>query len=99
MVRHIFFGRVRDGVPDEKVDQLIARWHGMPAAIPVIRGFTAGRNVGPEDRRFTVALVADFDDWDAWKHYMVHPYHDDIRQSLTNRIVEPSERAMIQIEI
>jgi len=99
MIRHIFFGRVKDGVPDELIDELVSRWHGMPSEISTIRAFTAGRNVGKEDRRFTVALVADFDDWAGWAHYMDHPYHDAIRQSLTNKIVEPSERAMIQIEI
>jgi hypothetical protein len=99
MIRHIFFGTVRDDVPEASIEELILNWRRMPAEIPSIRAFTAGRNVSPVDRRFTVALVADFDDWEAWNAFREHPFHDRIRHAITFKIIEPQDRSMIQIEI
>jgi|HubBroStandDraft_1064217.scaffolds.fasta_scaffold155146_2 hypothetical protein len=98
MIRHLFFGKVKAGVPDAEIDRLLTSWNAMPAKIDAIRSITAGRNAGP-NQRFTVALVAEFDDWDAWRRYQSHPDHEAIKHDLSDKILEPDERGSIQLEL
>ena len=99
MIRHIFLGTVRDGIPDEQVDELIRAWSTMPGRVPGLRRLTAGRNVSPRDHRYSLALVADLDDMRAWEGYMDHPEHLAIIQRLSSRVIVPESRTMVQLEV
>ncbi len=99
VIRHVFFAKIKEGVPDAEVDRLVDAWNAMTSKIDSLRAITAGRNVCATDQRFTVALVADFDDWDGWRAYAEHPEHDAIRRDISSKIIEPSERGTIQLEL
>jgi hypothetical protein len=99
VIRHIFLGTVRDGIPDQQLDELIQAWSAMPGKVPGLRRLTAGRNVSPRDRRYSLALVADLDDMRAWEGYMEHPDHLAIIERLSSRVIEPESRTMVQLEI
>jgi hypothetical protein len=99
LIRHIFVGTVREGVPEEVVDRLVERWRALPGVVPTIRSFSAGRNVSTRDRRYSVAVVADFDDIAGWELWMEHPSHLAVGAELTNRIIDPQSRAMVQLEL
>jgi hypothetical protein len=99
MIRHMFFGKVKEGVPDAQIDELVTRWRGLAGTVASIRAITAGRNAHATDHRFSVALVADFDDWAGWKAYNDHPLHDEIRRELSAKIIDPDEKASIQLEL
>ena len=99
MIRHIFLGTVREGVSDQQLDELIQAWSTMPDRVPGLRRLTAGRNVSPRDRRYSIALVADLDDMQAWEAYMDHPEHLAIIQRLSSRVIAPESRAMVQLEV
>jgi hypothetical protein len=99
MIRHMFFGKVKDGVPDAEIDRLVDAWNAMGSKIDTIRSIRAGRNACATDRQYTVALVADFDDWDGWKTYAEHPEHDAIRREISSKIIDPDRRGTIQLEL
>jgi hypothetical protein len=99
VIRHVFVGTVRDGVSEKDVDRLVERWRGLPREVPGIRSFSAGRNVSTRDHRYSVAVVADFDDIAGWELWMEHPSHLAVGAELTNRIIDPQSRAMVQLEL
>ena len=99
MIRHIFLGTVRDGIPDEQVDELVRAWSTMPGKVPGLRRLTAGRNIGPRDARYSLGLVADLDDMRAWEGYMEHPDHLAIIQRLSSHVIVPESRTMVQLEV
>jgi len=99
MIRHMFFGKIKEGVPDAEIDRLVNAWNALGSKVASLRAITAGRNACATDQRFTVALVADFDDWDGWRAYAEHPEHDAIRREISSRIIEPGERGTIQLEL
>jgi hypothetical protein len=96
MIRHIFVGTAKEDTTPEQLDELLAAWRGLPSRVSEIRRMTAGRNISPRDQRYTVALVADFDDMDAWERYMNHPAHVALGQRLTAKLIKPDSRAVVQ---
>jgi Stress responsive A/B Barrel Domain len=99
VIRHIFLGTVRDGASDHQLEELIQAWSTMPGRVPGLRRLTAGRNVSPRDRRYSLALVADLDDMRAWEGYMEHPEHLAIIDRLSSKLIEPESRTMVQLEV
>jgi hypothetical protein len=99
MIRHIFLGTIRDGIPDEQVDELVRAWSAMPGKVPGLRRLTAGRNISPRDTRYGLALVADLDDMRAWEGFMEHPEHVAIFQRLSSRVIVPESRTTVQLEV
>jgi hypothetical protein len=99
VIRHIFLGTVREGVSDQQLDELLQAWSTMPGRVPGLRRLTAGRNVSPRDRRYSLALVADLDDMRAWEGYMEHPEHLAIIERLSSKVIVPESRTMAQLEI
>jgi hypothetical protein len=92
-------GTVRDGVSEKDVDRLVERWRGLQGEVPGIRSFSAGRNVSPRDHRYSLAIVADFDDIAGWERYMEHPSHLAVVAELSSRVIDPQARAMVQLEL
>jgi hypothetical protein len=99
VIRHIFLGTVREGVSDQQLDELLQAWSTMPGRVPGLRRLTAGRNVSPRDRRYSLALVADLDDMRAWEGYMEHPEHLAIIERLSSKVIVPESRTMAQLEV
>ncbi len=99
MIRHIYVAKVRDDITDERIEELLAAWRTLPGSISEIRSFTTGRNIHPTDRRFTVAVVADFEDTEAWKRWMAHPAHLKVMKEYSEKILDLDSRRTVQIEI
>jgi hypothetical protein len=99
VIRHIFIGTAQEGVTPEQIDELLSAWREFPDQIAEVRSLTAGRNISPRDQKYTVALVADFDDMAAWSRYMDHPAHLAVSQRLTSHIIRADSRATIQISV
>lgn len=98
VIKHIFVGTlVADAEPTE-VNELLRRWGELPTKIPVIRSLAAGRNVSGADTRYSVGLVAEFDDMSACELYLAHPAHEAVRAEFSSRLIEPTSRAVVQIE-
>lgn len=99
MIRHIFVGTANEGVGAEQLEELLSAWRALPEKIPEIRRMTAGRNISPRDQRYTVALVADFDNMQDWERYMDHPAHVAIGQQLTAKLIRSDSRAAVEFAV
>jgi hypothetical protein len=101
MIRHIFLGAARPEATAEDIDQLVLEWRGLAQKIPAVTSLAAGRNVSPREQfqRYSVALVAEFDNLDSWAQYMDHPAHLEVRQRLSSKVIDPNTIAVVQIEV
>jgi len=69
VIRHMFFGKVKEGVSEAEVDRLVTAWNAMDRRSRTLRSITAGRNPARPTSATPFALVADFDDWAGYKVY------------------------------
>jgi Stress responsive A/B Barrel Domain len=88
---------VRNGTDGDAVAALTEALRALPARIPEIRAYTIGADLGIADGNADLALVADFDDADAWHRYQVHPEHVRVLQQLVAPML--SERVAVQFEV
>jgi hypothetical protein len=69
----------------------------LPAAVPSIRTYTFGSDVGlsgPVNMDFVI--VATFDSVDGWREYDQHPVHEQVRAEIIRPWI--AERAVVQFE-
>jgi hypothetical protein len=78
MVKHIVVFKLKEGVPQEEKNALIAQFkkaiESLPAQIPVIRKIEVGFNINPKED-WHIALYSEFDSLEDVKTYAVHPGH------------------------
>jgi hypothetical protein len=94
MFRHVVLMQF---TPEASVEQRQAVLDGLsslPAAIPGIRSYVYGPDAGVMPGNHDLAVVADFDDADAYVHYANHPAH----QAFIAEKVKPilAHRAAVQ---
>ena len=96
-LRHIVLFRFAEGTPDERVADLTAGLDALPPAIPEIRRYEHGRNLGVTPGTWDYALVAEFATLDDQRTYRDHPVH----QKLIRELVEPitTDRAAVQLDL
>jgi hypothetical protein len=96
-IRHIVLFRFAEGTPEERVTDLAAGLDALPPAIPEIRRYEHGRNLGVTPGTWDYAVVAQFDSVDDQRTYRDHPVH----QQLIRELVEPIalDRASIQLTL
>jgi hypothetical protein len=97
MLRHVVCLTFRAGTPDAALDELAAGFRALPAAIPEIRHYEVGTDLGLADGNADLTLVADFDDADAWRRYQDHPAHVRVITELVRPIV--AHRVASQFEV
>lgn len=73
--RHVVMFTWTDEAPDDQSERVRAGLDALPGEIPEIRRYVHGTDVGESDGAFDYALVADFDDIDAFRVYRDHPRH------------------------
>lgn len=96
MIRHVVGLTWTNDATDTDVAAVRAALAALPEQIPEIRAYTFGSDLGLVDGNADFAIVADFDDVDAWHRYERHPAH---QAALTDRI-RPilAARAAVQLE-
>jgi hypothetical protein len=69
----------------------------LPGQVAEIRRYVYGGDARLADGNFDFAIVADFDDADAWRRYVAHPAH----QKLIAESIRPilAERAAVQYRL
>jgi hypothetical protein len=82
-------------VTDEQIEALRA---GL-AAIPFEgrHNMRLGRDIGLLDGAMDLAIVADYDDEDAYRRWFGHPEHVRVRDQLLAPIIGRRERCQIRI--
>ena len=75
MFRHVLLLTMRNDADDAQVDGLIEALRALPAQIPEIVSYRAGRDLGLRDDTADVAIVGEYADEAAWRTYLAHPAH------------------------
>jgi hypothetical protein len=96
VIRHVVGFTWTADATDADVAAVRAALAALPGQIPEIRAYTFGTDLGLVEGNVDFAIVADFDDVDAWHRYQRHPAHQAV---LTDRI-RPilAARAAVQLE-
>jgi hypothetical protein len=80
--------RWKDGTTDEQIDAIEAALRPLPGAIPELRDYHFGRDLGLVPTSLDFCVVADLDDEEAWATYRDHPEHRRILDELIGPVVE-----------
>ena len=84
-VTHVAVFTWKPGTSDAEVQLLHDALAELPALIPEIRSYRIGADAGLSVGNDRFAVVAEFDDVDAYQRYASHPHHRDLIQ----RLVKP----------
>ena len=97
MFRHVVMMRWTPDTTTADVNSIIEGLGGLPAAIPELRDYRFGHDVGLNEGNFDFAVVADFNDADDYLVYRDHPLHKAV---ITDRIAPHlAERSAVQFQV
>jgi hypothetical protein len=96
VITHIVMFRWKPEVSEEQLAEISAVLDTLPPAIPTIRSYRHGRNIGAAPTNFDYVIIATFDDVDGWREYDKHPVHEAARAD----VIKPwiVDRSAVQIE-
>ena len=98
MIVHVVTFRWTPELPDGQVELIVAALHAVAAAVPSVRSYRCGPDVGEGGaQNHDFAIVATFDDVDGWREYDTHPEHDRVRSEMIRPWI--AERAAVQFEV
>jgi hypothetical protein len=96
MIRHVVVFQWSDSAPPDLNDTLAERLSKLPSLVPEVRAYSCGADAGLREGNFDFAVVADFDDVEAWRVYMANDEH----QAVIAELVNPNlgTRVVVQFE-
>jgi hypothetical protein len=94
MFRHIALFQWNEEATDERKRAALDGLAALPGQIPEVRSFRFGADAGLSNGNFDVAVVADFDDAEAYRRYAEHPAHVALLTDLIRPII--TARAAVQ---
>lgn len=97
MIRHVVCFRWNEGTGPEQVAAVEAGLAALPDAIPELRDYRFGSDLGLREGNGDFAVVADFDDEDGWRAYNTHPEHLRVIEERIRPIV--AERLAVQLRV
>ena len=94
IVRHLYTAKFKGGVTARQA----AEWYEALTHLEIegMQRFVGGPDLGLREGNADYALVADFEDADAWRRYDEDEEHNRIRREIAAEIVEKGERCQIQ---
>ena len=96
MIRNVVVGRVRSGVPAERVEQALQALRDLRVEGVELR-LVAGQDVGLRPGNASYAIIADLPDEDAYRAYDLDEEHNRIRRELFAPISEAIERVQFRL--
>jgi hypothetical protein len=97
VIRHVVCLTWKVDATDADIAAVRAAVAELPGQIPEIRNYTFGSDLGIVDGNAHFAIVADFDDVDAWHRYQRHPAHQAVLADRIRPIL--AARAAVQLEL
>jgi len=96
VIRHVSLLTWADHATTADIDAVRVAVAALPSQIPEIRAYSFGSDVGAVAGNAHFAIVADFDDLDAWDRYQRHPAHQALLADRVRPIL--AARAAVQLE-
>ena len=97
MLRHIVLVTFKSEATEAQLDAWRDAVRAMCDESPEVLSFTLGANVGKGPNHFQSALVADFEDMEAFRRYVTAPLHQAYVENHARHVVD--RIAAIQHEI
>ncbi len=94
MIRHVVMFRWNDGVDAAHIAATTAEFAALPSAIPQIRSYAWGADLGVATTNFDYAVTGEFDSVDDFLAYRDHPAH----QALVQAFIVPHVRERIAVQ-
>lgn len=98
MLRHVVVFHWKPDIGAEQVEALRAGLADLTGRIPEIRAYSFGPDAGVGSQNADFALVADFDDADSFRRYVVHPDHQALIAHLVAPIVATRQAVQFVVE-
>jgi hypothetical protein len=97
VITHIVMFRWKPDLPDGHLAAIAAALDGLPPAIPSIRSYRHGSDLGIAGTgNSDYAIVVTFDDADGWSAYDKHPVHEQVKADVIRPWI--ADRAAVQFE-
>lgn len=97
MIRHVALFRWIEGTRPDQIAAVRAGLDGLPGAVPSIRAYVHGPDLGLGEGRWDYAVVADFDDAQGYAEYDSHAAHAAVRSALLVPLIR--DRAVVQLDV
>jgi hypothetical protein len=94
MITHIYVARLRPDTPADRVRSWLAELATL--RIEGMSSLVSGADLGLREGNDDVAIVAEFQDSDAWRRYDVDEHHNRIRAEHARPIVESQQRVQFE---
>jgi hypothetical protein len=82
MLHHVVTFHLRPDAPADQVERIGEAVTALGATLPEVRSLAIGSDLGLREGNASFAIVAEFDDVDAFKVYADHPEHIRIIKEL-----------------
>ena len=96
-LRHVVTLTFRDDTTAEQVDEIVTALRALPDAIPELKSYVIGPDVGRSEGNASLAIVADFDSWASYEAYRDHPDHVAVATDLIIPVL--AGRGAVQHEV
>jgi hypothetical protein len=97
VIRHIVLLTLKADAPDDAPRAIVEALRRLPNAIPAIRDYQAGVDLGMAPGNATIAATALFDDEAGYFEYRDHPAHREVIEKQIDPVRQ--SRSAIQFEI
>ncbi|MFC5181050.1 Dabb family protein [Actinomadura harenae] len=94
--RHVVLFTWIEGTTTAQVEEVAARLSDLPGVVPEIRAYSLGSDAGVNPGSADFAIVADFDDRDAYLAYRDNPEHRAVVDGMKPLI---ASRTAVQYEL
>ena len=99
MIRHHVLITLNDdpASPERKgelADQIVAELAAYAPTCATVRDYKVGRDIALAEGTATIAVVAEFDDVDGYRHYSQDPGHVDIIE----RLIKPNAAGLVRAQ-
>ncbi|MCL2394736.1 MAG: Dabb family protein [Acidimicrobiaceae bacterium] len=96
MFTHVVVMTFKADAPADQADRIVAALSGLPSAIPELKDYRIGKDLGLVEGNWDLGVVALFDNEADYRTYSTAPAHVKIVSELVRPFVD--QRAALQFE-
>jgi Stress responsive A/B Barrel Domain len=97
MIRHIVLLNWKENTERSAIDKVTEAFASLPSRIPEIRSYQFGPDLEIYEGNADYVLVADFDNEEDFKTYVVHPDHGRLMKEVSLPITQSYQSAQFSL--